>query len=231
MKILVALSFLMLMGQQSCSTTMPKKTSNRSRSSSDKPQQNFTSYKGQNFPSSGSVNCRNPTTDFDCMMCACHLEAGNQGPQGKEAVVKVIVTRARMASFPKSVCSNWKMKKGSVCAFSPVCDGRKNTTVSGGSYQACFQPVMNGLNFQGHYASHFHTCGVRPKWRMDCQVFPGHDARNVCKGLASGQGGRLQDHVFYPICDIRTPAPGPRATSVVKLFQQGVSDAPYCSFL
>lgn len=147
----------------------------------------------------GSVSCGSPQNSFQCMMCNCHHETEGETDAGQLAVGKVVMTRVGMPSYPNTVCGVIYQQS----QFSWTLSSRKRReTISGASYQNCYQPVVQALRFRGHYASHFHTSGVHSSWASRCRRLE-----------------RIGNHIFYEGCpgEGRAPAATPAPAAVAKL--------------
>ncbi len=208
LKVAIALSFIMLMGQQSCQTTPSGQGNRRSTApgqtdaTAAAAPSSRSNVPGDRGPNS-SVTCGSPQNTFQCMMCNCHLEAGNQSYEGKVAVNRVVMTRARMSSYPNSVCGviyqraqfSWTLQRST-----------RNKTISGSAYNNCYNSVREAYNSTGHFASHYHANYVSPGWRRGCS-------------------GRftIGAHHFYRTCGGQRPAPasGSGSDSVAQLFLRG----------
>ena len=116
------------------------------------------------------MTCSNPTTPFACMMCACYHEARGESARGRLAVGKVIMTRARMSSYPNSVCGVVKENQNHrYPQFSFWRGSRRHNTLQRAGYNRCEPQVREALAYNGHYASHYHTTSVFPRWRNNCR--------------------------------------------------------------
>lgn len=190
LRVAIILSFVLLMGQQSCQTS-PSTSSGLGNDVTGSAVRGG-AVPGDRGPG-GSVTCGSPQNDFQCMMCNCFLEAGNQNHQGMVAVNKVVMTRVRMSSYPNSVCGVIYQRS----QFSWTNSSRtRNRTVSGENYNRCYNSVREAYNFQGHFASHYHADYVAPGWRRGCR------GRFV-----------IGDHIFYQSCGGQQRAPEGSNTS------------------
>ena len=118
-----------------------------------------------------SISCSSPSgkTPFQCMMCNCYHEARGEGPSGRLAVGKVVMTRARMRSYPDSVCGVvYDGQNNRYSQFSWTKSSNRHKTLARTGYNKCYPQVREALNFDGHFASHYHAKSVRPKWRRNC---------------------------------------------------------------
>jgi hypothetical protein len=150
-------------------------------------------------PANGNLRCNRAINSFQCMMCNCMNEAGNQGYRGKVAVNKVVMTRVGMRSYPNTICGViWQPSQFSWTLFKKD----KNRRVKGAMYRTCRKAVKEASSFRGHFASHYHANYVRPKWRRRCR-------------------GRftIQTHHFYRSCGRQGRARAARQ-SVAGLFKE-----------
>ncbi|MCJ8275459.1 MAG: cell wall hydrolase [Bdellovibrionales bacterium] len=116
------------------------------------------------------MTCTNPRTPFACMMCACYHEARGESAAGRLAVGKVIMTRARMRAYPNSVCGVVKENQNHrYPQFSFWRGGARHNTLQRVGYNRCEPQVRQALAYNGHYASHYHTTSVFPRWRRNCR--------------------------------------------------------------
>lgn len=161
------------MGQQSCQTTS-KSNSNNARSDrggrtgglfgNGRPRSNLR-YEVPGDPGpEGMVTCDRARSTFQCMMCNCYHEARGESYEGRVAINKVVMTRVGMSSFPNTVCGVVYQR----AQFSWTLTSRKrNQRLSREGYNRCYQSVREAFQFRGHYASHYHTTAVWPRWRDD----------------------------------------------------------------
>lgn len=213
LKVFLFLSFVMLMGQQSCQTT-PSGGGQTSGVSSSGGGLRLGGSGGGSVPGdpgpNGSVSCGSPQSSFQCLICNCHLETGVESPAGKLAVGKVVMTRVGMSSYPNSVCGviyqrsqfSWTLSRKT-----------RNSTVSGGAYRQCYDVMKKAYQFRGHYASHYHADYVWPAWRRRC------------KGKFV-----IGTHIFYKDCGGQQRAPeGKGSSSVASLLERGNNENNICT--
>lgn len=154
----------------------------------------------------GSVRCDSPQSTFQCMMCNCHHETEGESYRGKVAVGKVVMTRVGMSEYPNSVCGVIYQHAQFSWTSMRV---KRNETISGASYRNCYQAVQESLAFRGHFASHFHTPAVTPRWRKNCRVLE-----------------RIGGHIFYESCRGYSRAPeGGGSEAVSKLQDPLIQDS------
>ena len=96
----------------------------------------------------------------------------------------MILNRAALPSYPKSVCGVVNQRGNGGCQFSYVCDGRSDAISERAAYQTAGKIARLMLDGAPRAltggATHFHTAQVRPGW---ASRFP--------RTAAIGQ------HVFY----------------------------------
>lgn len=115
------------------------------------------------------MTCGSPQNPFQCMMCNCYHESRGEGYSGRVAVGKVVMTRARMSSYPNSVCSVvYQNSNQRYPQFSWTNQASRHNVMAREGYERCEGAVREALNFNGHYASHYHATNVYPKWRHNC---------------------------------------------------------------
>lgn len=141
----------------------------------------------------GSVTCNGPQSAFQCMMCNCHHETEGESYAGKVAVGKVVMTRVGMDSYPNSVCGVVYQPSQFSWTLSST---KRRERISGESYRNCYRAVQASLAFRGHYASHFHTPSVSPRWARTCRRLE-----------------RIDGHIFYESCPGQDRAPASPQTT------------------
>lgn len=51
-----------------------------------------------------TMSCRRNSSSYDCLVCNCYHETRGESLEGKIAVAKTVLSRARSNDFPDSVC-------------------------------------------------------------------------------------------------------------------------------
>lgn len=211
-RILLFLTLISLLGLGSCLTSTSSQTPATGSAARGDRDRGFTSLRPNlrtddkssaadvpvagDLGPNGSINCANQRNSFECAMCTCHGETGNQRDEGQVAVMKVIMTRVGMDSYPNTVCGVTKQglsryrrtRRKSDLAFTYY--AASNFTLRGAEYANCYNEVKEGLAFRGHFASHYHADYVRASWIPDCW----------------GGKEQIQTHIFYEVCDRRNRA-------------------------
>lgn len=110
-----------------------------------------------------------------CLAQAIYYEAGNQSPQGKEAVALVILNRVTDKRYPRTICGVVRqshiVEERRICQFSYWCEDRRKpmkllwkeseeiaTRVLKNYWERNVITTMNG-------ALYFHADYVKPSWR------------------------------------------------------------------
>jgi spore germination cell wall hydrolase CwlJ-like protein len=185
----------------------------RNRTSAYKPQaykKNYTmaeQYKmyGRGNWNTNRLSCQNPQGDYNCMVCNCFHEAGNQSEHGQVAVGLVVMTRTRTYGYPNTVCGAIKQYKQFSWWDAPGAMDR--SPVPGG--HRCFESAKKSLKFtSGRYATHYHANYVNPRWNRNKVVV-----------------ARIGAHIFYNSTSVRSrynPHWGGRSIQSVGLDKDGV---------
>lgn len=115
------------------------------------------------------------TNEYQCMVCNCFNEAGAESTTGQEAVGKVVMTRVHSKKWKSNTrCGIIKQK----WQFSWLNPGHRKSNVPKG--HSCFKSMEKVMDFDGHFADHYHNNRVRPRW---------------ARRFASV--GRIGNHIFY----------------------------------
>lgn len=142
----------------------------------------------------GSIPANTTTQDSICLATALYYEAGNQSPQGKEAVALVILNRVNDPRFPKSICRVVKQStvrstdNRRICQFSYWCEEvrEKEQAVWNESVEIAKRVLKNYwdrdiINTAVDGALYFHADYVKPKWRTQ-KVFLGQIGNHLFYG-------------------------------------------------
>lgn len=125
----------------------------------------------------GGLSCQNPQGAYNCMVCNCYHEAGNQRWEGQVAVGKVVKTRMYVAQqdiragrnprYPTSECGNIKAHKQFSWWDGPGAQNRSGVPRG----HSCFNAAKTSMAFNGYFADHYlnkpvtiATRGSLPKW-------------------------------------------------------------------
>jgi spore germination cell wall hydrolase CwlJ-like protein len=106
---------------------------------------------------------------IDCLAAAAWYEAGDDAV-GEQAVIQVVLNRARHPAFPKTLCGVvfQGSERTTGCQFSFSCDGSMARTPSQVAWlraRSLATAAVNGLVFRPvGYATHYHTDWVVPNW-------------------------------------------------------------------
>ncbi len=132
------------------------------------------------------ANALDASRDLECLTQAAYYEARGEGRDGMQAVVQVVLNRARHSAFPNSVCGVVFQGAGrrSGCQFSFTCDGSMRGSVNRAAWDRARDVASKALSGTVYArvgnATHFHTTGVSPGWR-----------RSLI------QVSQVGDHLFY----------------------------------
>lgn len=116
-------------------------------------------------------NALDESRDLECLTQAAYYEARGEGRDGMQAVVQVVLNRARHPAFPHSVCGVVFQGAGRRvgCQFSFTCDGSMRAPVNRAAWnraRSVASAALSGAVYAGvGNATHFHTTGVSPVWR------------------------------------------------------------------
>ena len=116
-----------------------------------------------------------PATDsrvraIGCLASAIAYEAGFEPLAGQQAVAEVILNRARLPGYPKTVCGVVfaGSERATGCQFSFACDGSLGRTMPAAvmaNARAVAAAALDGLNpAQVSGATHYHADYVSPYW-------------------------------------------------------------------
>ena len=117
------------------------------------------------------ANALDASRDLECLTQAAYYEARGEGREGMQAVVQVVLNRARHPAFPHSVCGVVFQGAGrrSGCQFSFTCDGSMRGGVNRAAWDRARDVASKALSGAVYArvgnATHFHTTGVSPGWR------------------------------------------------------------------
>ncbi len=131
-------------------------------------------------------NALDASRDLECLTQAAYYEARGEGRDGMQAVVQVVLNRARHPAYPNSVCG--VVFQGAArrtgCQFSFTCDGSMRGGVNRSAWDRARDVASKALSGAVYSrvgnATHFHTTGVSPGWR--------HSLIQV---------SQVGDHLFY----------------------------------
>lgn len=125
-----------------------------------------------------------------CLTQAIYYEAGNQSPEGKEAVALVILNRVNSHMYPKSICGvvhqSSVIHNHRVCQFSYHCAPlyRPNPYLWAEAKRIAKKSLTNrftrSILVQLGQAQYFHAHYVNPRWANEKEFV-----------------GKIGDHVFY----------------------------------
>ena len=108
-------------------------------------------------------------TPLECLTQAVYYEARGESREGQVAVAQVVMNRAALPQYPKSVCGvvfQGASRPG--CQFSFACEGgRKAGSVNMAAWaraQEVAQGVLDGRDKGDQSATHYHTHAVAPLW-------------------------------------------------------------------
>ena len=116
-------------------------------------------------------NALDASRDLECLTQAAYYEARGEGRDGMQAVVQVVLNRARHPAFPNSVCGVVFQGAGrrTGCQFSFTCDGSMRAGVNRSAWDRARSVATAALSGAVYArvgnATHFHTTGVSPGWR------------------------------------------------------------------
>jgi spore germination cell wall hydrolase CwlJ-like protein len=107
--------------------------------------------------------------ELDCLTQAVYYEARGETPSGQAAVAQVVLNRARITAFPKTVCGVvFQRATLHGCQFSFACDGstlREREPRAWRRAQTVASRALDGFVMtEVGAATHFHTLDVAPMW-------------------------------------------------------------------
>ncbi|MBU1347938.1 MAG: cell wall hydrolase [Alphaproteobacteria bacterium] len=120
-------------------------------------------------------NALDASRDLECLTQAAYYEARGEGRDGMQAVVQVVLNRARHSAFPNSVCGVVYQGSGRRvgCQFSFTCDGSMRGRVNRAAWDRARNVASAALSGSVYAsvgnATFFHTTGVSPRWRTSMQ--------------------------------------------------------------
>ena len=107
-----------------------------------------------------------------CLARAVYYEARGEAMDGQIAVVQVILNRARSKQWPSTICGvvNQGAERGEKCQFSFACF-KHLTEPNGDMWEQAKSVAEEALAGRGWFrefteATHYHTTGVAPVWRL-----------------------------------------------------------------
>ena len=119
-------------------------------------------------------------SEIECMAQAVYYEARSETASGQRAVAEVILNRVSNKHFPDSVCGvvYEGSERSTGCQFTFTCDGSMDVAPKGKGWDRSVQVanlvMSSGYTPSTHWATHYHTTEVNPKWsktmRMTRQV-------------------------------------------------------------
>lgn len=120
---------------------------------------------------------------IQCLAENAYFEAGNQNKTGMIAVTNVVMNRVKDERFPKTPCAVVKQKRGGVCQFSWVCEGKKRIhdwELYKKTRHVAEQVYLRNVGDVTGGAKFYHADYVRPSWS---RVFD--------------RTRKIGDHIFY----------------------------------
>lgn len=120
---------------------------------------------------------------IQCLAENAYFEAGNQTEKGMIAVTNVVMNRVKDDRFPKTPCAVVKQKRGGVCQFSWVCEGKKKIhdwALFKKTREVAEQVYLRNIGDVTGGAKFYHADYVRPRWAF---VFD--------------RTKKIGDHIFY----------------------------------
>lgn len=120
---------------------------------------------------------------IQCLAENAYFEAGNQSTKGKIAVTNVVMNRVRDERFPKTPCAVVNQKRGGVCQFSWVCEGKKRIrdwALFRESRRIAEQVYLKNIGDVTRGAKFYHADYVKPSW-----------------SYAFDRTAKIGDHIFY----------------------------------
>lgn len=104
---------------------------------------------------------------IQCLAENAYFEAGNQSTKGKIAVTNVVMNRVKDSRFPDSPCAVVNQKRGGVCQFSWVCEGKKKIhdwAVYSRARKVAEDVYLKNIGDVTRGAKFYHADYVSPSW-------------------------------------------------------------------
>lgn len=104
---------------------------------------------------------------IQCLAENAYFEAGNQPTKGMIAVTNVVMNRTKDDRFPSTPCAVVKQKRGGVCQFSWVCEGKKrirDAVLFRKTKDVAEDVYLKNVGDVTHGAKFYHADYVRPRW-------------------------------------------------------------------
>lgn len=123
----------------------------------------------------GAPFAKTDVINIRCLAEAVYYEARGEPADGQIAVAQVVLNRARSGRWPKSICNvvNQGVERGEKCQFSYVCQTWR-TPPSGPAWESAKDIANDAVQGRAWLremveATHYHSVGVAPVWRVDLQ--------------------------------------------------------------
>ncbi len=192
--VFLILNFILLCGNSSSPPQEIRLGNNSSRSTYTIPfgqdpakQANYLDMM-QRLPS--NFNCQLPegSSELICELCNCVYENGNEPPEGRIAVNRVVYTRMMSGHYPRGLCD--VVRQPSQFSWYNPGMSQKNRTLNVNQQvvQNCMQTSVDSAHFKGTWfaSNYWNPSLASPDWASACRAPVNVGNHRFCTGGAYG---------------------------------------------